>query len=143
MLYEVITLDLKDLKQWKNWDKQLKAEGKKFPSTEKFVEWIRLDPYDLRAKALSEILTLEEFGRILYHLIQRRGFLSSRKGNDDPTTLFEKGNPNENILPINVTKSEADLSSLGVITSYSIHYTKLYDISNGFVGLIYLWGYRT
>jgi CRISPR-associated endonuclease Csn1 len=38
-----------------------------------------LDPYVLRAKGLSEPLTAEEFARALFHINQRRGFLSNRK----------------------------------------------------------------
>lgn len=37
------------------------------------------DPYQLRAKGLDEALTLFEFGRVLFHLNQRRGFRSNRK----------------------------------------------------------------
>ncbi len=36
-------------------------------------------PYTLRAKALDETLTSHELGRALYHLAQRRGFLSNRR----------------------------------------------------------------
>ena len=35
-------------------------------------------PYQLRAKALDEPLTPYELGRAVYHLAQRRGFLSNR-----------------------------------------------------------------
>src|SRR5579885_2523561 len=38
-----------------------------------------LDPYELRAKALDEPLPLHHIGRALFHLNQRRGFLSNRK----------------------------------------------------------------
>jgi len=38
-----------------------------------------MDPYLLRAKGLDEKLAPYEFGRVLYHLNQRRGFLSNRK----------------------------------------------------------------
>ena len=38
-----------------------------------------LDPYELRAKALSETLPAHHIGRALFHLNQRRGFLSNRK----------------------------------------------------------------
>jgi CRISPR/Cas system Type II protein with McrA/HNH and RuvC-like nuclease domain len=38
-----------------------------------------LNPYELRQKALNEKLSLEEIGRIFYHLIQRRGFLSNSR----------------------------------------------------------------
>jgi CRISPR-associated endonuclease Csn1 len=40
-------------------------------------------PYWLRARALQERLTLDELGRTLYHLGQRRGFLSNRKTDRD------------------------------------------------------------
>lgn len=37
------------------------------------------DPYQLRAKALYHRLERHELGRVLLHLVQRRGFLSNRK----------------------------------------------------------------
>ena len=37
------------------------------------------DPYELRARALHELLTLPELGRAIWHLNQRRGFKSNRK----------------------------------------------------------------
>jgi CRISPR-associated endonuclease Csn1 len=40
---------------------------------------VRLDPYELRRKGLYEPLTGPEFARALFHLNQRRGFLSNRK----------------------------------------------------------------
>ncbi|RKY06259.1 MAG: type II CRISPR RNA-guided endonuclease Cas9 [Planctomycetota bacterium] len=42
-------------------------------------EVFELDPYLLRAKGLDEKLDAYEFGRVLYHLNQRRGFWSNRK----------------------------------------------------------------
>ncbi len=50
------------------------------------------DPYQLRAKALDVALNASELGRVLLHLVQRRGFLSNRKtllGDmiDDPDVL--------------------------------------------------------
>ena len=41
--------------------------------------WYALDVYALRSRAISEAITLEELGRIILHLNQRRGFLSLRK----------------------------------------------------------------
>ncbi len=38
-----------------------------------------LDPYELRARALDEALPPHHVGRALFHLNQRRGFLSNRK----------------------------------------------------------------
>lgn len=48
------------------------------------VEWERdqfkrADPYSLRARARREPLELHDFGRLLVHLDQRRGFKSNRK----------------------------------------------------------------
>ncbi len=40
---------------------------------------VQLDPYELRRKGLDRALTPAEFGRALFHLNQRRGFLSNRK----------------------------------------------------------------
>lgn len=50
------------------------------------------DPYALRVKALDEQLSPHELGRILLHLVARRGFLSNKKqaaGDlvDDPDTI--------------------------------------------------------
>lgn len=46
-------------------------------TTRKSLE--QLDPYALRARGLDHPLTPHEFGRALFHLNQRRGFLSNRK----------------------------------------------------------------
>lgn len=39
----------------------------------------KLDPYELRARALDAPLTREELGRAIYHLARKRGFQSNRK----------------------------------------------------------------
>ncbi len=41
--------------------------------------WMNLNVYELRSRAISSKITLEELGRIILHLNQRRGFLSLRK----------------------------------------------------------------
>lgn len=93
-----------DFKIWKN--------IKKFPE-EKLVIWFSLNPYELRKKALSEKLSLEEIGRIFYHLIQRRGFLSnSRKGGTDDGPIF-KGNPKEGKIGITETQHNIEDKTLG------------------------------
>ena len=53
-----------------------------------------VDPYSLRRKCLDSALTPGEFGRVLVHLNQRRGFKSNRKTDrarkaDDEGTLGE------------------------------------------------------
>ena len=37
------------------------------------------EPYELRAKGMDEQLAPYDFGRVLYHINQRRGFKSNRK----------------------------------------------------------------
>ena len=46
-----------------------------------------LDPYQLRSAAIERTLSPHELGRALFHINQRRGFLSNRKsdGNDEET----------------------------------------------------------
>lgn len=46
---------------------------------EQIQEWFKLNPYELRAKAVQEEISLQELGRIFYHMIQRRGFLSNSR----------------------------------------------------------------
>lgn len=93
-----------DFQDWKR--------TKKFPS-EKLASWFALNPYQLRQKALHEKLSLEEIGRIFYHLIQRRGFLSnSRKGGNDDGAIF-KGNAKEGKIGIDDTIESIEGKTLG------------------------------
>ena len=93
-----------DFEDWK--------KTKQFPS-EKLIEWFSLNPYELRQKALNEELSLEEIGRIFYHLIQRRGFLSnSRKGGSDDGAIF-KGNAKEGKIGITETQVNIQDKTLG------------------------------
>ncbi len=72
-----------ELDIWAKWDKTKGKSGRKAPNSKRYQKWLKLNPYFLREKALYEDLTLFEMGRVLFHLIQRRGFLSNRKGKDD------------------------------------------------------------
>ncbi|SEN98155.1 CRISPR-associated endonuclease Csn1 [Flavobacterium sp. CF108] len=97
-------MDAKDFEDWK--------KTKLFP-TEKLAKWFALNPYELRQKALNEKLSLEEIGRIFYHLIQRRGFLSnSRKGGNDDGAIF-KGNAKEGKIGIDDTLESIEGKTLG------------------------------
>ncbi len=97
-------IDAADFEDWK--------KTKQFPS-EKLAIWFALNPYELRHKALTEKLTLEEIGRIFYHLIQRRGFLSnSRKGGTDDGAIF-KGNVKEGKIGITDTQESIQDKTLG------------------------------
>ena len=93
-----------DFEKWK--------QTNQFPS-EKLANWFTLNPYELRHKALNEKLSLEEIGRIFYHLIQRRGFLSnSRKAAKDDGTIF-KGNAKEGKIGITETQQRIQDKTLG------------------------------
>lgn len=85
-------LSINGLHQWSKWNKERKSEGKQFPTEPEFVEWLKLNPYELRTKALTEAISLPELGRIFYHFIQRRGFLSSRKGSEEGKIFESKDN---------------------------------------------------
>ena len=116
LLEELATLKMcplsdSDFENWKT--------TKKFP-TLKLASWFALNPYELRNKALNEKLSIEEIGRVFYHLIQRRGFLSnSRSAGKDDGTIF-KGNAKEGKIGIDETREQIENKTLG---SY------LYEIS--------------
>jgi CRISPR-associated endonuclease Csn1 len=112
---EMCPLSNDELRKWKNWDKRLKSTGKVFPNTTDFNNWLKMNPYYLRNKAITKSITRMEFGRILYHFIQRRGFLSSRKGSEDGAIFKGK----ENMEGIDATKELIKESTLG---------QKLYEI---------------
>lgn len=102
--YGMCPLNHQDFENWK--------KTKQFPA-EKLANWFALNPYELRQKALNEKISLEEIGRIFYHLIQRRGFLSnSRKGGSDDGTIF-KGNIKEGKIGITETQESIQDKTLG------------------------------
>ncbi len=54
-------------------------------------DWVSLNPYLIRAKALDEKVTLQELGRAFYHLNQHRGYKSNRKDGEDKDGAVSKG----------------------------------------------------
>ena len=88
--------------------------------------WFKINPYEKRAKAVTEKITILELGRIFYHLSQRRGFLSNRKsqtegeGKKEKKTIFE-GKPEEG--KIGITETEEKIEKHKTLGSY------LYEIS--------------
>jgi CRISPR-associated endonuclease Csn1 len=63
----------------------------------------KLDPYELRAKALDEALPPYHVGRAIFHLDQRRGFLSNRK--------TEKGDKESGVIKEAAHKLEAAMEA--------------------------------
>ena len=89
---EMCPLTLQELNSWKNWDKNKKSAFRSFPDSVEFVSWLKMNPYSLREKAIGAEISRMEYGRILYHFIQRRGFLSSRKGSEEGAIFKGKDN---------------------------------------------------
>lgn len=102
--YKMCPLNKNDFEEWK--------KTRRFPE-EKLADWFALNPYQLRFKGLNEEISLQELGRIFYHFIQRRGFLSnSRKGGSDDGAIF-KGKPKEGKIGINETLEQIQDKTLG------------------------------
>lgn len=81
-----------------------------YESSASFEKWLQLNPYELRQKAVYEKLSLEELGRVLYHLNQRRGFKSSRKGgsNEDKNAVFKGSSKTSTIAVDDLRTGMAD-----------------------------------
>lgn len=87
-------------------------ETKQFPEIE-LKEWFSLNPYELRYQALHQEISLFELGRVLYHMMQRRGFLSnSRKAGNDDGAIY-KGKAKEGKVGITETKEKIQVGTLG------------------------------
>ena len=107
--FDMCPLSHEELNDWAKWEKSKGKAGRKAPSSSDYMIWQQQNPYELREKALHADLTLYELGRVLYHLIQRRGFLSSRKGNDDGAIY--KGKPG--MVGIDDTEKQIKEGTLG------------------------------
>lgn len=80
---------------------------------EGFVEWMKLNPYQLRAKAVDEKITLLEFGRILYHMSKRRGFPFGKRDADAKNNLLYTGIPDFNRIGINELEKKMKGGTVG------------------------------
>jgi CRISPR-associated endonuclease Csn1 len=71
-------LSVEEVIEWR------KSGFKKYPLKPEFLKWLRTDddqninPYIFRDRASKQTVSLFELGRSLYHIAQRRGFLSNR-----------------------------------------------------------------
>lgn len=102
-----------ELDVWAKWEKSKGKAGRKAPSSKAYIDWHKQNPYYLRNKALNEDLSNFEMGRVLYHLIQRRGFLSNRKGKDDGAIFKGK----VGMVGITETQKQIDGKTLGSFLS--------------------------
>lgn len=77
-IYGMCPLSIEEVEEWK------KSGFKKYPLNPEFLKWLRTDedeninPYVFRDRGSRHKVALYEFGRALYHIAQRRGFLSNR-----------------------------------------------------------------
>ncbi len=85
------------------WDKNLFSQ-------EELKNWFKLNPYLLRSKALHDKVSLNELGRIFYHMIQRRGFLSNSRSasKDTEKGAIFKGDVKSGKLGINQTQEKIE-----------------------------------
>jgi len=80
------------------WSKYRKGKSRKFPESETFLKWLACDftyldggvkyknPYELRVKAVDFKLSKHEIGRVLYHIVQRRGYKDIGESNKETET---------------------------------------------------------
>lgn len=84
------------------WSKYKKGHLRKFPETKEFIKWLSCDfsylengkkyknPYKLRVKAIDNKLYKHEFGRVLYHLVQRRGYKDIGESDKETNTQIAR-----------------------------------------------------
>jgi len=89
------------------WKSRLQAEGAPLEQRRLLPHRI---PYVLRARALDDQLTPHELGRAIYHLAQRRGFLSNRKARKEDK---EEGVVKEGISRLRAEIADAEARTLG------------------------------
>ena len=58
--------------------------------TDAFKAWAQISPYPLRAKGVKEKLELDEIGRVLYHLAQRRGYALLKESDPSEEQDYKK-----------------------------------------------------
>ena len=98
-------LDKKSLKQWKN---------EKIYPKEALLEWLRMNPYHLRKKAVMKPITPFEMGRIIYQISIHRGFPVSERNRGVKENVMYTGLPEKNKPGINQTQSQIKNSTLGI-----------------------------
>lgn len=118
LIDKYVPLSIEELEKW---SKYKKGQTRKFPENENFKKWLSCDftylkngvkyknPYDLRVKALDSKLTEHELGRVLYHLVQRRGYKDIGETDKETQTQIERRDESglKNALERNRTLGEA------------------------------------
>lgn len=104
-------LSIEEVEEWK------KSGFKNYPLNPEFLKWLRtsedenINPYFFRDKASKQKVALYELGRALYHIAQRRGFLSNRL-DQSAEGVFEEHNPQIQSLIEDLDNSSSILNEL-------------------------------
>jgi CRISPR-associated endonuclease Csn1 len=104
-------LSEEEVVEWK------KSGFKNYPLNPEFLKWLRtseeqnINPYYFRDRASKQKVTLFELGRALYHIAQRRGFLSNRL-DQSAEGILEEHCPKIQALIEDLTLKEELLSDL-------------------------------
>lgn len=106
-----VPLTFEEINAWLSWNKEAKSSARQFPDSEAFRAWMAMNPYEIRSRAVEGSITRAEFGRLLYHIIQRRGFHSSRKIKLDGSNSMAEGKGP--IIGYTQTMSEIGEQTLG------------------------------
>ncbi len=107
------------IEELEKWTKYKKGQIRTFPETEIFKKWLACDfsyineikynnPYELRVKAIDNKVSKHEFGRALYHLVQRRGYKDI--GETDKETETQIKRREEDGFQIALEKNEGIIS---------------------------------
>jgi CRISPR-associated endonuclease Csn1 len=111
-------------RELEKWSKYRKGEPQIFPESDTFLKWLKCDfsylgvtteyknPYELRVKALSERLHPHEFGRALYHLVQRRGYKNIGESDIDELNIEEANKDKETKKQLERRESEGFAQAL-------------------------------
>ncbi|WP_298632282.1 type II CRISPR RNA-guided endonuclease Cas9 [uncultured Porphyromonas sp.] len=105
-----VPLTFEEIDAWLSWDKEGKTAARQFPDSDAFRAWMAMNPYEIRSRAVEGSITRAEFGRLLYHIIQRRGFQSSRKMKTDEGAMAKGSGA---IIGYTQTKLELGEQTLG------------------------------
>jgi CRISPR-associated endonuclease Csn1 len=106
------------------WSKYKKGQPQKFPENETFKKWLACDftylqngkkfknPYELRVAATDNKVIPHEFGRALYHLVQRRGYKNIGESDLEELNIEDASNDAETKKQLERRKKEGFAAAL-------------------------------
>lgn len=114
--HKLCPLNQSDFNQWKT--------TKTFPEAT-LAAWFSHNPYELRVRALNEKLTLHQLGRLLYHMLQRRGFQSNRKQglSKEDTSIHtgQKATSQKPVSKLGINATQARINQDGHTLGHSLY----------------------